>query len=170
MEVTGPSYLLREAVRPAERDGAMSLLETAGWSPGRLAHWAASGTVLELYDPADSIPRGAAIVAPTGNATYALHAWATTLDMADRAVAGRLVRAIAEALRRSGARRVVASVEHADRRSIMLLLEAEPVKPVETTCYADLMSASGVGSLIQATVGSFGGSGRRCPNRAGFAA
>ena len=46
----------------------------------------------------------------------------------------------------------------------------EPVKPVETTCYADLMSASGVGSLIQATVGSFGGSGRRCPNRAGFAA
>ena len=45
----------------------------------------------------------------------------------------------------------------------------EPVKPGETTCYADLMSASGVGSLIQATVGSFGGVGRRCPNRAGLA-
>ena len=46
----------------------------------------------------------------------------------------------------------------------------EPVKPDETTCHADLMSASGVGSLIQATVGSFGGRGRRCPNRAGLAA
>ena len=47
---------------------------------------------------------------------------------------------------------------------------AEPVKPGETTCYADLLSASGLGSLIQATVGSFGGWGRRCPNRAGLAA
>ena len=46
----------------------------------------------------------------------------------------------------------------------------EPVKPGETTCHADLMSASGVGSLIQATVGSVGGVGRRCPNRAGLAA
>ena len=33
----------------------------------------------------------------------------------------------------------------------------EPVKASETTSHADLMSASGVGSLIQATVGSFGG-------------
>ena len=46
----------------------------------------------------------------------------------------------------------------------------EPVKPDETTCHADLMSASAVGSLIQATVGSFGGWGRRCPNRAGLVA
>ncbi len=33
----------------------------------------------------------------------------------------------------------------------------EPVKAFETTSHADLMSASGDGSLIQATVGSFGG-------------
>ena len=33
------------------------------------------------------------------------------------------------------------------------------VKAGETTSHADLMSASGVGSLIQATVGSFGGVG-----------
>ena len=39
----------------------------------------------------------------------------------------------------------------------------EPVKPGETTCHADLMSASGVGSLIQATVGSFGGVGSAVP-------
>jgi hypothetical protein len=46
----------------------------------------------------------------------------------------------------------------------------EPVKAGETTAHADLMSASGVGSLIQATVGSFGGVGGRCRNRAGLAA
>ncbi len=51
----------------------------------------------------------------------------------------------------------------------LVLVGAEPVKPGETTCHADLMSASGVGSLIQATVGSLGGSGRRCPKRAGLA-
>src|SRR5207302_4172639 len=48
--------------------------------------------------------------------------------------------------------------------------QAELVKRRETTSHADLMSASGVGSLIQATVGSFGGCGRRCRNRAGLAA
>ncbi len=48
--------------------------------------------------------------------------------------------------------------------------EPEAVKPFETTSYADPMSATGDGSLIQATVGSFGGVGRRWWNRAGLAA
>ena len=47
---------------------------------------------------------------------------------------------------------------------------SEHVKAGETTSHADLMSAWGVGWLIQATVGSFGGVGRRCRNRAGLAA
>lgn len=46
----------------------------------------------------------------------------------------------------------------------------EPVKPGETSSYADVMSASRLGSLIQATVGSCGGWGRRCRNLAGLAA
>ena len=45
----------------------------------------------------------------------------------------------------------------------------EPVKLGETTSYADSMSASVLGSLIQATVGSLGGWGRRWRNLAGFA-
>jgi photosystem II stability/assembly factor-like uncharacterized protein len=49
-------------------------------------------------------------------------------------------------------------------------LSAEPVKPSETPRHADLMSASGDGSLIQATVGNFGGVGRRWRKRAGLAA
>ena len=47
---------------------------------------------------------------------------------------------------------------------------AEDVKPFETLSQLDLMSASGVGSLIHATVGSFGGTGRRWRNLAGLAA
>ena len=45
----------------------------------------------------------------------------------------------------------------------------ERVKGDETTSYADWMSASRLGSLIHATLGSFGGVGGRCRNRAGFA-
>ena len=46
----------------------------------------------------------------------------------------------------------------------------ELVKGCETDGHADLMSASGLGSLIQATVGSLGGVGRRWRNLAGLAA
>ena len=47
---------------------------------------------------------------------------------------------------------------------------SEPVKHFETrSCHA-VCATSSVGSLIQATVGSFGGWGRRCRNRAGLAA
>ena len=47
--------------------------------------------------------------------------------------------------------------------------ESERVKGDETTSYADWMSASRLGLLIQATSGSFGGVGGRWRNRAGFA-
>ena len=48
-------------------------------------------------------------------------------------------------------------------------LAAERVKGDEATSYADWMSASRFGSLIQATSGSFGGVGGWWRNRAGFA-
>jgi hypothetical protein len=47
---------------------------------------------------------------------------------------------------------------------------SEPVKPDETVDHSALMSASRLGSLIHAAVGSSGGAGRRWLNRAGFAA
>lgn len=50
------------------------------------------------------------------------------------------------------------------------LTPSELVKGRETDGHADLMSASGLGSLIQATVGSLGGVGRRWRNLAGLAA
>ncbi len=47
---------------------------------------------------------------------------------------------------------------------------SEPVKDFETTSgYLFCMSVSRDGSLIHATVGSFGGVGRRWQNRVGFA-
>ncbi len=63
--------------------------------------------------------------------------------------------------------------EPVDRIVVIEALEhfgSEHVKAGETVSYADLMSASGVGWLIQATVGSFGGVGRWCRNLAGLAA
>jgi hypothetical protein len=116
-------FLLREAV-DAERDVALAVLATAGWSRPLLAEWAATGTVLELYDPADDEPHGAAIVDAVDGATYQLRAWASSVDPAEPAVSGRLVTAIADALRRSGGRRVVASVGDANPQALTLLLAA----------------------------------------------
>jgi hypothetical protein len=116
-------FLLREACAD-EREVALDLLEAAGWSRPMLAAWATAGTVLELYDPADDEPHGAAIVDAMGGATYQLRAWASTVDPAEPTVPGRLVTAIADALRRSGGRRVVVSVGDADPHRLTLLLAA----------------------------------------------
>ena len=118
-----PHFLLRPA-GDRGHDVALDLLEAAGWTRPLLTQWAASGTVLELYDPADDEPQGAAIVDAMGDATYELRAWASIVDTAEPAVPGRLVTAIADALRRSGGRRVVASVGDADPQRLTLLLAA----------------------------------------------
>ena len=125
METIGsPRYLLREAHDPATRDTTIELLAAGGWPRRLLARWASDGVVLELYDPADEIPRGAAIVEFVGDGTYELRAWVATMDLSGRGAAGRLVSAVADALRRSGGRRVVASVGDADPQRLALLLDA----------------------------------------------
>jgi hypothetical protein len=103
------SLLIREA-RPDDRDALLNLLAANGWSPSRLKEWAATATVLELYDPAFLVPRGAAIVRSTGAATFDLLAWATDLDVDSAEVAERLVRAISDVLRRHGGERVYVPV------------------------------------------------------------
>jgi hypothetical protein len=118
-----PCFLLREA-RDDNGKGALDLLAAAGWPRSLLALWASSGTVLELYDPADDEPRGAAIVDAVDSVTYVLRAWAATVDTTEPAVSGRLVAAIADAVRRGGGRRVVASVGDADRHRLTSLLDA----------------------------------------------
>ncbi len=59
-------------------------------------------------------------------------------------------------------------VEHL--RAQAALFGSEPVKLFETRRGHAFCARSCSGSLIQATVGSFGASGRRCRNRAGLAA
>jgi hypothetical protein len=115
---------LREVEHDPRRAVALDVLASAGWARDRLADWAATGTLLELYDPADPAPSGAALVEVLHDSVYQLRAWAATIDTADPAVAGRLVRAISDALRRAGGRRVVASVGDADPQRLTLLLEA----------------------------------------------
>jgi|SRR5262245_4526715 hypothetical protein len=124
MASTASPHLLLRPAGDGDRDVALDLLEAAGWTRPLLAKWATSGTVLELYDPADDVPQGAAIVDAVGDATYELRAWASIVDTAEPAVPGRLVTAIADALRRSGGRRVVASVGDADPERLTLLLAA----------------------------------------------
>jgi hypothetical protein len=119
-----PPLLLREVDHGSDRSGALDLLATAGWARDRLADWAATGTLLELYDPADGVPRGAALVEVVHDGVYQLRAWAATIDTTDPAVSGRLVQAVSDALRRAGGRRVVASVGDADAQRLTLLLEA----------------------------------------------
>jgi hypothetical protein len=116
-----PRFLLRES-SDGERGVALDLLAAAGWSRSRLAEWASSGTVLELYDPADDEPYGAAIVATLDDDTFELLAWACTVDTAEATTSRRLVAAIADALRRSGGRRVLASVGDADAEGLTVLL------------------------------------------------
>jgi hypothetical protein len=124
MASTGSNgFLLREA-RADKRHGALDLLETAGWPRPVLVEWASSATVLELYDPADDEPRGAAIVDAVDDDTYELRAWATTLDTPSPVVWERLVTAVADALRRVGGRRVIAPVGDAHPQRLALLLAA----------------------------------------------
>jgi hypothetical protein len=66
------------------------------------------------------------------------------------------------------------ATEHGDGPRLVATGEmtdgAEPVKDFETRAgYLFCMSASREGSLIQASVGSLGGVGRRCRNRSGLA-
>jgi hypothetical protein len=119
-----PPLLLREVDPASDRSAVLDVLATAGWARDRLADWAATGTLLELYDPADGVPRGAALVEIVHDGVYQLQAWGATIDTSDPAVSGRLVHGISDALRRVGGRRVVASVGDADPQRLMLLLEA----------------------------------------------
>jgi hypothetical protein len=121
---TASPFLLREVDHHSDRSAALDVLAAAGWARDRLADRAATGTLLELYDPADGIPRGAALVEIVHDGVYQLQAWAATIDTTDPAVSGRLVHAISDALRRVGGRRVVASVGDADPQRLTLLLEA----------------------------------------------
>jgi hypothetical protein len=119
-----PHFLLRQVAPGDERALALALLEAAGWSRPVLDQWASSGAVLELYDPADDQPCGAAIVDGLGRRTFALLAWAATVDTTEPGVSGRLVTAVADALRRSGAQRIVVSVGDANPERLSLLLDA----------------------------------------------
>ena len=124
MDTTGsPQFLLRETDQHG-RAFALELLEAAGWSPQLVEAWAAAGTVLELYDPADDVPCGAAIVGPVEHETFALRAWALDARCRDGIASLRLVGAIADVLRRHGGRRLVACVGDADARDLSTLVAA----------------------------------------------
>jgi hypothetical protein len=118
----GRRFLLREATHGQARSEVLDLLEAAGWSRLLLESWAAVGIVVELYDPADDGPCGAAIIDATGDGSFALRAW--TVDTDGPEASARLVHAIADTLRRNGGRRVVAVVGDAHPQHLTVLLDA----------------------------------------------
>jgi hypothetical protein len=124
MDTTGAhQFLLREADDDGEA-AARALLAVAGWAAPLVDAWAAAGDVLELYDPADGLPCGAAIVGPVEHDTIALRAWAVDAQCVDGTAALRLVGAIVDLLRRRGTRRVVACVGDADADELATLVAA----------------------------------------------
>jgi hypothetical protein len=125
MEPVGwPSLLLREVARPLDRGAVLDLLVAAGWSRPQVVKWALRAMLFELYDPADGLPVGAAIVEPADGGNFDLVAWATSLVSGDAVVAGRLVRAVADAVRAAGGRRVRAAVGDCRAEQVKVLMEA----------------------------------------------
>ena len=102
----------------------LDLLVAAGWSRPQLVEWALRGTLFELYDPADDLPVAAAIVALADGGNFDLVAWATSLGPGDAVVAGRLVRAVADAVRAAGGRHVRAAVGDGRTEQVKVLIEA----------------------------------------------
>jgi hypothetical protein len=116
--------VLREVSDLDGRAEVLAVLEGAGWARSALEAWAGRGTVLELFDPADEAVCAAAIVESIAYGTFSLRAWAMTVDGIDAVGAERLVRGIADALRRAGARRVVACVGDAQPQLLAPLVAA----------------------------------------------
>ncbi len=120
MEPDESSWLLIREAAADHRDALVAMLLEDGWSPAQVDEWATTGVVLELYDPAFLVQRGAAIVRSAGPATYELLAWSTGLDV--DSVAERLVRAIGDILRRNGCERVRVPVVGVDAARLTPLL------------------------------------------------
>jgi hypothetical protein len=101
--------LVRDAT-PRDRLDQQPVLEACGWTPTQLAAWAGEGPAVVLYDPADDEVRGLAVARPIGPATFELAGWAVDGVPDHTAAAERLVRGIADRLRRAGAERLVVEV------------------------------------------------------------
>ena len=102
---SGPSaevLLVREALA-GEIPGARAILARHGWSSTR------QGTFIVVFDPFEQNVRGAAVVRRRCHCTYELAAWAVGDDRVGT-IEHRLVRAVADRVRRGGGRRVVVSL------------------------------------------------------------
>ena len=107
---SGEQLLVREA-GDDDRRFISELLGRAGWSEAELDSWTSGASTLVLYDPADGVVRGAVIVGALAAGSFQLVAWAVEHVDDSSAATARLVRAAADRLRRSGAERLVVTLE-----------------------------------------------------------
>jgi hypothetical protein len=114
--------LVRDA-GPEDAPFVVELLGRAGWTLSERADPANGSTTLVLYDPADGVVRGAAVVEGRAAGSYELVAWAVERVHDTAATASRLVRSAADRLRRAGAERLVVTVP-VDGVSMRVLTDA----------------------------------------------
>jgi hypothetical protein len=122
-----PSHLLVRVARADDRCDATGLLMAAGWTPDQLDAWNRGLPALVLYDPADGTIHGAVVASRRDVGVYDLIAWAVADSVDPAAAASRLVRALADRVRRTGGDRLVVSVRDESAVSILRASGFEPV-------------------------------------------
>ena len=108
--------IVREAL-PGELPGAQAMLAHDGWPSTPQA------TFVVVFDPCEQIVRGAAAVRRRCHCTYELAAWAVGDDRVG-AIEQRLVRAVADRVRRGGGRRLVASLDGLSPEQVAVLTQS----------------------------------------------
>src|ERR1700741_800354 len=102
--------LLVRAAVAQDRLAAEELVLDAGWNAQQCDAWHAGAPAVVLFDPADTAVYGIVVAEPRAPGVFDLVAWAVTPLIDEPAAADRLVRAIADRVRRDGGERLLVTV------------------------------------------------------------
>ena len=116
--VEQPPLLVR-AAEPADRCNAEGLVTEGSWNAEQRHAWRSGAPALVLFDPVDSAVYGVVVARPRGPGVFDLVAWAVAPALDRPAAAARLVRAIANQVRRDGGDRVVVTVRDDDAGALL---------------------------------------------------
>ena len=116
--VEQPPLLVRVA-ESEDRRNAERLVTEAGWNAEQRHAWRNGAPAIVLFDPVDTMVYGVVVAAPRGPGVFDLVAWAVAPVLDRAAAAARLVRAIANQVRREGGERLVVTVQDEDAGAVL---------------------------------------------------
>jgi ribosomal protein S18 acetylase RimI-like enzyme len=116
--VEQPPLLVRVA-QSEDRRNAEGLVTEAGWNAEQRHSWRNGAPGIVLFDPVDSTVYGVVVAVPRRPGVFDLVAWAVAPMLDRRATAARLVRAIANRVRREGGERLVVRVREDDAGALL---------------------------------------------------